>query len=71
MPDRELLRIMCCPETKSPLVIDGDFLISTHPVQRRRYKIVDGIPVMLIEESEILPEADWLAIMHRHNVRVS
>lgn len=71
MPSRELLRIMCCPESKSPLIVEGDFLVSTHPVIRRRYRIQDGVPVMLIEESEILEEAEWQAIMRKHNVKLT
>ena len=53
--DEELLRIMECPVGHAPLVQVGDWLYSTDPDTRRKYPIRDGIPIMLIEESQ---EAD-------------
>jgi uncharacterized protein YbaR (Trm112 family) len=64
--DPELLEILACPETKAPLVLDGETLVSTDAKTRRRYRIEDGIPVMLIDESEVLSEAEWREIMKRH-----
>jgi len=64
--DPELLEILACPDTKAPLVLDGETLVSTDPQTRRRYRIEDGIPIMLIDESEILPEDTWREIMKRH-----
>lgn len=66
MLEKELLDILVCPETKAPLVQDGETLVSTDPETRRRYRIEDGIPVMLIEESETVPEDEWKEIMKRH-----
>jgi len=55
--DKELLEILVCPQSKAPLVQIGDWLYSTDPQTRRRYPIRDGIPIMLIDESEeVLPE---------------
>ncbi len=65
----ELLEILVCPETKAPLVLDGDFLVSTDPSSRRRYAIKDDIPVMLIDESETLSVGEWKTIMERHSVK--
>ena len=58
--DPELMSILVCPLSHAPLVQDGDALVSTDPNTRRRYKIVDGIPDMLIGDSEELsqPSAD-------------
>lgn len=53
--DEELLKIMECPVGHAPLVQVGDWLYSTDPGTRRKYPIRDGIPIMLIEESQ---EAD-------------
>lgn len=61
--DEELLEILVCPESKAELVLVGGHLVSTDPATRRRYSIEDGIPRMLIEESEQLPEAEWKALM--------
>lgn len=66
--DPELLKILVCPETKAPLVLNGDSLVSTDPASRRSYRIEDEIPVMLIEESQQLEEDEWRAIMKRHGI---
>lgn len=63
--DPEFLKILVCPLSHAPLVQDGDTLVSTDPKTRRRYRIVDDIPNMLLDESEELSEADWKAIMER------
>lgn len=66
MINKELLDILCCPETKADLVLENDYLISTDPKTRRRYRIEDDIPIMLIEESEIMDETEWRQVMIRH-----
>jgi len=57
---------MCCPETKADLVLEGDFLVSTDKNTRRRYRIENDIPVMLIDESEVLEVEEWERIMKKH-----
>jgi uncharacterized protein YbaR (Trm112 family) len=57
--DPQLLSIMVCPVSHAPLREVDDWLISTDPETRRRYPIRDGIPVMLIEESEEMAQEDW------------
>ena len=66
MISKELLDILCCPETKADLVLDGNTLVSTDKNTRRRYRIEDDIPVMLIDESEQLSMQEWREIMKRH-----
>ncbi len=51
--DPELLDILRCPLTHSPLHLDGEFLVSE--IGGLRYPIRDGIPVMLIEEAKLPP----------------
>jgi len=56
MPDTdtirpELLDILVCPLTRSPVRQDGDELVAE--VGGLRYPIRDGIPVMLIEEAKL------------------
>lgn len=63
--DPELLKILACPLARTPLVQDGDTLVSTDPQTRRRYKIIDGIPDLLIEDGEELGEGEWRAIMQK------
>jgi uncharacterized protein len=66
MISKELLDILCCPETKADLILDGDTLVSTDKKTRRRYKIENDIPIMLIDESEILSIEEWEKIMRKH-----
>ena len=63
--DPEFLKILVCPLSHAPLVQDGQTLVSTDAKTRRRYKIVDDIPDLLIDDSEELSESDWKAIMAR------
>jgi len=66
MISKDLLEILCCPETKAELVLDGETLVSTDKETRRRYRIEDDIPVMLIDESEQLSTEEWTEIMKKH-----
>ena len=66
MIDKELLDRLCCPETKADLVLDGNFLVSVDKNTRRRYRIEDDIPIMLIEESDQLSIDEWKTIMLKH-----
>ena len=52
--DKALLEILRCPESRAPLVLEEDYLVSTDPKSRRRYRVEDDIPNMIIEESEIM-----------------
>ena len=70
MISKELLDILCCPETKADLVLDGDTLVSVDKNTRRRYRIEDNIPIMLIEESEQLSMEEWMAVMIKHGKAV-
>lgn len=66
MISKELLNILCCPETKADLVLDDNYLVSTDKVTRRRYRIENDIPIMLIDESEQLDLEVWKKIMKKH-----
>ena len=66
MISKELLDILCCPETKADLVLDGETLVSTDKNTRRRYKVENDIPIMLIDESEKLSVEEWEKIMRKH-----
>lgn len=67
MVRKELLDILCCPESKAELVLDGETLVSTDKETRRRYKIENDIPIMLIDESEQLDLETWKEIMKKHD----
>jgi uncharacterized protein YbaR (Trm112 family) len=70
MISKELLDILCCPETKADLVLDGNTLVSIDKNTRRRYRIENDIPVMLIDESEQLSVEEWQTIMKRHGKNI-
>jgi uncharacterized protein YbaR (Trm112 family) len=63
--DPELLGLLVCPLSRADLVLDGETLVSTDPRTRRRYRIDDGIPVLLVDESEELDADTWKSIMVR------
>lgn len=66
MISNELLEILCCPESKADLVLEDNFLISTDKKTRRKYRIEDNIPIMLIDESEVMDIEEWNEIMKKH-----
>jgi uncharacterized protein YbaR (Trm112 family) len=51
--DPDLLEILRCPVTRSPLRQEGDWLIAE--VGGLSYPVRDGIPVMLAEEAKLPP----------------
>jgi uncharacterized protein YbaR (Trm112 family) len=56
--DPQLLEILACPEDKGPLLYFADEDALYNPRLRRRYLIREGIPVMLIDEAEAVPDAE-------------
>lgn len=57
----ELLNILACPDCHSDLIERQNALICTNSECRRRYWIHDEIPVLLIEESDVLESDAWNA----------
>jgi uncharacterized protein YbaR (Trm112 family) len=50
----ELLTILVCPACKGDLAYDAAASTLTCPACRLRYKVVEDIPVMLVDEAEKL-----------------
>lgn len=66
--DQDLFDLLVCPESGGPVKwVDGR-LISTSADSRRSYRIEGDYPVMLIEESTILSQDDWQALMDADGV---
>ena len=61
--DPLLLDILVCPRSKAPLREIEGALVSTDQETRMRYRIEDGIPVMLVEEGEQMTRAGWAEAM--------
>jgi|TARA_B100001964_G_scaffold118610_1_gene132044 uncharacterized protein YbaR (Trm112 family) len=53
-----LLEILACPDDKGPLYYFEAEDSLYNPRLRRRYSITDDIPVMLIDEAEIVDDAE-------------
>lgn len=59
--DPDLLALLVCPESKQPLVylpagMDGPDESLFCPASGLRYRIEDGIPILLIDEAERLDQ---------------
>jgi uncharacterized protein YbaR (Trm112 family) len=63
--DPFLLEILACPEDKGPLLYFPDEQALYNPRLRRRYRIEDGIPVMLVEEAETVDEAEHRRLLSK------
>ena len=61
----QVLPFLCCPKSHAAMVLDGGRLVSTDPVTRFCYSIVEQIPVLIPEEASILPEAEWGEVMRK------
>ena len=59
----QLLEILACPDDKGPLYYLEDEEALYNDRLRRRYPIRDGIPVMLIDESETVDDTEHGRIM--------
>ncbi|HOJ37513.1 MAG TPA: hypothetical protein PLI27_01660 [Ignavibacteriales bacterium] len=70
MISEDLLKILCCPLSKAPLILFDNYLISTDKNTRKKYKIVDNIPVLLIDEAEEIPFDEWKDIMKKNNYEI-
>lgn len=56
MISKDLLDILACPQCKGPLILNDDQSGLVCKKCRLVYAIRDDIPVMLIDEAEILEE---------------
>lgn len=63
--DPQLLEVLACPLDKGPLhYLPGENLLY-NPRLRRGYDIVDDIPVMLVEASREVDDAEHTRLMER------
>ncbi|MGH8991454.1 MAG: Trm112 family protein [Acidimicrobiia bacterium] len=65
--DPRLLEILACPDDKGPLYYfpEDTAGVLLCAACRRRYDVRDDIPVMLIDEATVLPQADVDALLAR------
>lgn len=58
MLDPLLVEILACPQDKGPLLYFADEDSLYNPRLRRRYRVNDGIPDMLIDDAEDVSPAE-------------
>jgi uncharacterized protein YbaR (Trm112 family) len=63
--DHNLLDILACPEDKGPLFYIQSENILYNPRLKRSYAVVEGIPVMLIEESTAVTDSEHARLESR------
>ncbi len=56
--DPKLLEILACPEDKGPLLYFEDESSLYNPRLKRRYRVEDDIPIMLIDEAEAVDDTE-------------
>jgi uncharacterized protein len=56
--DPKLLEILACPEDKGPLLYFDDESALYNPRLKRRYRVQDDIPIMLIDEAETVDDGE-------------
>ena len=61
--DPQLLEILACPEDKGPLLYFEDEDSLYNPRLKKRYRIQDDIPIMLIDEAETVDDAEHERLM--------
>jgi uncharacterized protein YbaR (Trm112 family) len=61
--DPQLLEILACPEDKGPLLFFEDEQSLYNPRLRRRYAVREGIPVMLVDEAEMVGDEEHARLL--------
>lgn len=56
--DAKLLEILACPKDKGPLLYFADEEVLYNPRLKLKYRVTDGIPVMLVDEAEQADRAE-------------
>jgi uncharacterized protein len=63
--DPRLLELLACPEDKGPLLYFSKDGALYNPRLKRKYKVSDDLPVMLVEEAEKVGDAEHRSLMDR------
>lgn len=61
--DAQLLEILACPEDRGPLLYFPADNFLYNPRLKRRYRIEDDVPVMLVSEAQTVSEAEHAALL--------
>jgi uncharacterized protein YbaR (Trm112 family) len=63
--DAKLLQILACPQDKGPLFYFSADEFLYNPRLQRKYNIVEGIPVMLIDEATSVDAVEHEGLVQR------
>ncbi len=63
--DAKLLQILACPQDKGPLFYFSSDEFLYNPRLQRKYNIVEGIPVMLIDEATSVDASEHEGLVQR------
>jgi uncharacterized protein YbaR (Trm112 family) len=63
--DPRLLEILACPEDKGPLLYFASERFLYNPRLRRKYRVDDDVPQMLIEESSAVEASEHQQLVER------
>jgi uncharacterized protein YbaR (Trm112 family) len=72
--DPLLLDVLACPVDKGPLLWFEDEDVLYNPRLRKSYAVVDGVPVLLVDEAADVGEGEHERLMakaHKENVRAT
>jgi uncharacterized protein YbaR (Trm112 family) len=61
--DPLLLDVLACPEDKGPLLWFEDEDVLYNPRLRKSYAVVDGVPVLLVDEAAVVGETEHERLM--------
>ncbi|HTR53519.1 MAG TPA: Trm112 family protein [Kofleriaceae bacterium] len=64
-----LLEVLVCPKSKQPLIYFADEGFLLCPASRLRYRIDDGVPVLLVEEATELSSGEVDRLVAQAKVR--
>jgi len=56
-----LADLVACPECRAKLAVTAESLICTGQECRLSYPVREGIPLLLVDEAELLEESAWRA----------
>lgn len=63
--EQALLKILVCPVDKRGLLYFPDDRLLYNPRLRRRYRVTDGVPVLLAHQAETVSDVEHSRLMHR------
>ena len=64
-----LLEVLVCPKSKQPLIYFADEGFLLCPASRLRYRIDDGVPVLLVEEAQEVAASEVDRLVAQAKVR--